>query len=483
MIIAGLPKSWYRLVVLVTLVYSVFIRLPNINRPLLDAHYFRQTQTATVVRNFTLTGIDLFHTRLDIFGTGKEQILLLEFPFYEAITGVFSFFTGFNDYTGRFISLLFGTASGLVLLSIVNKLFSNRLVGFFALVFFLFNPLNFYFQQAYLIESTVIFLHLLSFYLWQRYAEERKKSLLVTGSLVTALAFIHKVVYAPFLLLPILACLYYRSGKQEFRNFSWLPGILLSLLVLLGWQYYTDVTNLANGHANFTLGDPSQSLWNFGTFEERLDIRVWTARLVFIQNSVTKYLWPMFFVGIFFLIVKKVKKKSIIFSWLLSMIFYYIVLFRIQSHDYYFMLVLPVFSIIAGYGLSELAKLAKNKYLVTTVICFYISSFIYRSIHNSQMYFKIDGKMKDRLDTYNKVLKKEGNILFVFEKYDWNSVYTYYTNHKGIVMAIKDISADTIPKLAAKGYRYVVIDGVSPAGISGNYRKLIDKDNLVILEI
>ena len=488
-----------KLIVIIILVFSFFLRFQNINRPLLDAHYFRQTQTATVARNFYLSGIDFFHTKLDIFGDGKEKVLLLEFPFFQSIVTSLSPVLGFHDYVGRMVSLLFGLASGVILVLLTNKFFSNKYIGLAALIFFIFNPLNFYFHQAYMIESTVIFLHLLSVYFWFKYTEKNRNNWLILASLFTAIAAIHKIVYAPFLLIPIMSILYIKLGKQEFKKLRWLPGILFSIFILFTWLYYTDVTNLANGHSNFTLGDTSQSLWNFGTLNERFDVKGWISKLNFIQNSVTKYLWPIFFTGIFILIRKKEKAKSVVFAWLLAIVFYYLLLFRIQSHDYYFMLVLPIFSIIAAFGLSEVVRsvtdnvFAKQtaKYLYIVIIGIYLTLFSYKSIRNAQMYFKIDEDMLARLNTYKNAIKNPGNILFIFDQYDWNSAYTYFTGHKGIVVAAENVSAETIEQYINKEYKYVVIDGTTAVtkmnntfpDIFSKYKRLLSTDGMVIFSI
>lgn len=490
--------KWYWIIVTLVLIFSFLIRIHSIDRPLLDAHYFRQTQTATVARNFYLSGIDFFHTQLDIFGEGKEKVLLLEFPFYQTVVTLFSYILGFHDYVGRLVSLLFTIISGIFLVKLANNLTGDKKVGFGALVFFLFNPLNYYFQQAYMIESTVIFLYLFSLYLWIKYTEAKHSGWLISAAVITSLAFIHKNIYAPFLLLPVLGILYFRLKIAEFKKFRWLPGVLVSLFVLFAWQYYVNITNFQNGHSNFTLGDASQQLWNFGTIKERFDIQNWMQKLSFIQNSVTKYQWPMFLVGIILLIRKQVENKSILLIWLGSMLLYYLVLFRIQSHDYYFMLVTSIFSLMAAYGLVEFVKLlnnrlklVKNRLIPAFVILIYLSLFTFKSIQNSKLYFRIDNNMLFRLNTYNSVITGPGKILFVFPQYDWNSVYTYYTGRKGKVFAAKDITSGIIENAAKTGYKYVLVDGVESINEIRNnlkdlltgYNTLSIQDDLIILEI
>lgn len=487
---------WYWVIVAFVLILSLILRAKDITRPLLDAHYFRQTQTATVARNFYLSGIDFFHTKLDIFGDGKEQMLLLEFPFYQAAVTVFSYILGFHDYVGRLVALLFAALSGIFLVLLSNGLISDKKVSLAALIFFIFSPVNYYFQQAYMIESAVLFFHILSLYLWFKYAQSKSLYLRLTASVITAFAFVSKNVYAPFLLLPILGILYFKLGKKEFLKLSWLPGVLFAVLLLLIWQYRVDVSNLQNGHSNFTLGDTSQGLWNFGTLSDRFDINGWVLRLKFIQNSVTKYQWPVFLVGLMILLIKKFKSKHFLLFWLVSMFFYYLVLFRIQSHDYYFMLIMPVFSIIAAYGLVETVKLIfgrfnRVKQISFIIIAVYLFLFASKSIQNAGMYFRIDQSMVGRFKIYNSVMENPGNVIFVFPEYDWNSVYTYYTGRRGKVFAAKDITWDIISGHSKSGYHYAVVDGMDAVSTiktkdfytGGKYRQLYEDENILIMDI
>src|SRR3989344_5337350 len=92
---------FYKLVILTIIFLAVNVRLKNINQPLVDSHYFRQTQTATVVRNYNRHGIKIISPELDILGIGKEKVLILEFPFYQVIVASLSKIFGFSDSLGR----------------------------------------------------------------------------------------------------------------------------------------------------------------------------------------------------------------------------------------------------------------------------------------------------------------------------------------------------------------------------------------------
>ena len=65
----------YTFVVVVVMLFAYLVRVNHINLPLLNSHYFRQTQTATVAQNFYRDGTDLLHPKLDVFGIGNTGIL------------------------------------------------------------------------------------------------------------------------------------------------------------------------------------------------------------------------------------------------------------------------------------------------------------------------------------------------------------------------------------------------------------------------
>ncbi len=184
---------WHLLIFLI-IIFSVLVRLSNINLPLLDAHYFRQTQTATVARNFYYDGIDLLHPRIDIFGTGRGSVLVMEFPLYQTLVASLSYIVGFSDKVGRLISILFGIAGGLILMLLVKQLFKDRTLAVISMVFFLFTPLNIFFQQAFMIESTVVALHIFSLYSWVKFCDRKSNRWYVLSIITTTLAWLQKSV-------------------------------------------------------------------------------------------------------------------------------------------------------------------------------------------------------------------------------------------------------------------------------------------------
>lgn len=457
----------YLILVLFIVLISFFSRITNLTAPLLDAHYFRQTQTATVARNFFVDGVDFLHTRIDIFGVEESQILLLEFPFYQATVAVISHLTGFSDSIGRLISIFFAISSGVVLMLLIYRLFKDKNIALSAFVFFLFAPLNIFFQQTFMIESTVVGLHIFSLYAWIRYLEDQTNRWYICALLLTILAFLQKSVYAPFLAFPILFLGLSRDSKHF--KVKTILALTFAGLILIAWSLYVDQTNTLNGNSYFTSSNQGFRLWHFGTLLERFSLDIWKTRINAINGYITKLFLLAFLAGLGYLLRNFHKKYLFLLVWLISMISYYLIFFRIQSHDYYFMIILPVISIIASIGLVSfanfmsllLAKIYNKRLIFYSIIFLYLLVFSVKGYKNSKPYFSLDYNLRDDINIMKKELKENGNVIFVFDEYDWNSVYTYYLQRKGLAFAKINFNPNVLPKYQEQGYKYIIFYGVS----------------------
>lgn len=478
-------KIW-NILIFIIITSAILFRLKNINAPLLDAHYFRQSQTATVARNFFLDGIDLLHPRIDIFGIEGGQVLVLEFPFYQALVAVISYIIGYSDSIGRLVSIFFGISGGITLMLFVNRLFKDKKIALISLVFFLFTPLNIYFQQAFMIESTVVALHIFSLYAWLNYCENKSTKWYYLSVVITTLAFLQKSVYAPFLLLPIITIWYLKKGIKA-KN---ILGLLIGIFVLVVWQIYVDHTNTINGNSYFTSRNSGFRLWHFGLLSDRFSLEIWQQRILAILGNLTKlYILPLL-AGLFYLIRNHRKDNLVLISWLLSMTAYYLIFFRIQSHEYYFMIIIPIISIIAALGLNYIAGLLihilylkeKATLLVYPFITIYLLSFCIKGYQNSKPYFSLDLNTKKDIEIMNNAMTEKGHVIFVFSETDWNSVYTYYLKRKGIVLDKNNLNNKIIKKYKNQGYRYIVFYGIQDLDkVKAN--KIFDENNIRIFEI
>lgn len=444
-------------------------RLYHINNPLLDATNFRQAQTATVARNFYFNGINFFKTELDIFGKGKERYLTLEFPVYEATVTVLYKLFDLNVIWGRILSIIAGFIGAWYLYRLVYFHSKNRLISLFSSFFFLFAPLNMYYQRAYIMEPTVITFLLAGIYYFCLWVDKFDKRSYFLSILLLSLGLIQKIVYGPFWYLPM--GVYYLNKRKTIKRIitrELILFLIIQLIVVYLWQSHVNAINTINGHQYFTSSDPGQLEWNFGFLKDRFSWIMWKPRLNQVLDGII--LKP----GLVLLIAGlltgiTVSGAAFLYLWFLSVIIYFLTLFRIQSHDYYQMIMIPPFSVFMAIGtVSIVVGLEKNinKYLTlrsvkkyTAVILFTLicTLFIWRSWLHARWSFYYDPNWyRDLVMAGQSVPPNTWGVL-VNNGYDWNSVYTYYTDRKMFLVDAATVTPGDINKWQHEGYRFVMI--------------------------
>lgn len=456
----------------VIFLYSIFVRLQHLQAPLLNAHYFRQTQTATVARNFYRKGIDLLQPRLDVFGIGKNDVLVLEFPLFQAIVTIFYRIFGLHDYVGRLVAIIFSVVAGIFLCKILVNLTKEYIWTVSSVVFFLFAPVNIFFHQAYMVESSVIALHLVAVVLWMSYLKSQRFFLFLISVTVTSLAFVTKSIYAPVLLGTIISMglLFRRLNHKEVRLFF--TGIILSVFFLLLWQTYADSTNISNGHVYFASGNSGQLLWNVGTWQERFSLVVWRSRIHDVLAALSKPFVFFMLIGTFVSIARiKQSLCQLCLALLAISVGYYLIFFRIQSHIYYLSPILPYLSIIAGFGVYQstlfLLKLTKISWIAKVTITVMLLFFTIKAVRNTQPYFVIDYGMQRTLEKISSNLTTKGPDLLILSDPDWNSVYSYFLDRKLLYSGAQELYPEKLEYYRNGGYRYIIVDGL-PGVLSQN---------------
>lgn len=442
-------------------------RLYAITNPLIDAPNFRQTQTATVARNFYRNGINLFQTELDIFGIGNEKYLTLEFPLYEAIVTIFYKTFFFSEIWGRIVSVAAGFISGYYLYRLTKLVFRNNKLAIFSYLFFLFIPLNLYYQRAFLMESTVIAFLLSGIYYFCLWCETKKWQHYFLSMITLSLGFVQKGVYGPFWLLPMVVFYLKRYSFRKIFSTRLLLLFLIPLLSLFLWQWHVNLVNTANRQEYFTTTNISHLLWNFGTLEDRLSIKMWSDRLDLLLKGIFLKPGLLFFVlGIF--AIFKYSNSNFLYSWLFSAIIYFVTLFRIQSHNYYQMVMTPPIAILIAAGLLSIVQIVNkvlirinnsfdNTYITAFLLMIVFMTFAGRAWQNSRSSYDIDISWYRRMKEVGNSLPKNSYGILVNYGFDWNSVYTYHTDKKMLSVDAVKLTKEDITKWQSQGYSFIVI--------------------------
>jgi len=452
------------LILFIILIFLPF-RLYGITSPLVDATNFRQAQTATIALNFYKNGINLLKTELDIFGIGKERFLTLEFPLYEAIiTTLYKIFF-MSDMWGRVVSVIFGYIGGWYVYKIVHLILKKRSIAILSFFFFLVAPLNMLYHRDFMIETTVIAFHLAGLYHFCVWVKRNDTKHYLVSVIFLALGFMQKGVYGPFLIIPMTV---YYIGVRSFRNIfsmKFIAAIVIPLGLLLLWQQHVNNINTANGHEYFTSYNKAHLEWNFGTLADRFSTSLWQFRLNYLLSGV--FLKPGLFLFVIGLsILLRIDKSRFLSAWLLSQIIYFLTYFRIQSHNYYQMFIIPITSITMAIGLDHLSNgLSKigrtkqriGKYIYAIFTAIFCAFFLWRSWLHTRWDYVVDWNWYKRIVAVGNAVPGGSYGIFVTPGYDWNSVYTYYTKKKMMVVGAENVTEENIKNWKDLGYSFIVL--------------------------
>lgn len=437
-------------------------RLLFITDPLRHVNQFRQAQTATVALNFYYHGITPWRTELNIFGMGKERYLTLEFPLYESLISVLYHLFFISDLWGRVISVLAGAIGGWYLYLLVLLLTGKRYLSWFSAFFFFLAPINMFYQRDILIEPTIIATLLAGLYYGCLWVNNRRLLTWLVAVALLSLGFVQKGMYGPFW-LPVIG-IYALSQPKKKRSLFALAGLcFIPIVILFLWQHHVNVQNTANGQGYFSTNNLGHLDWNFGTWADRLSRPLWEFRLRNLLNGI--FLKPGLVLFLLGLVTQAGKKQMRIFYfWLLSEVAYYLLLFRIQSHINYEMVLVPVCSFFMAAGflwfirfVGRLGGVRASKRTIKLVVVIICSFLLFRSAASSRWDNEDDKNWYQRLQQVGQAVPKQSWGILVNPGGDWNSVYTYFTH-----LHLKEAPAETVTEAAVaqwqqEGYTYIIL--------------------------
>jgi hypothetical protein len=261
-----------------------------VDQPLLEAHGFRQTQTALTSYWMMRDGFRLAYETPVV---GSPWPIPFEFPLYQWIVAVVAVTTkaaGTSLSTsGRSVSFAFLVASLVPAAMIVRRLGLPSRVWLTFGALFLSSPLYLFWGRTFMIETaaTCLMLFALAYGLdvMRRVASW---ATLVLAFVWTTLALLQKIpttltVVAMLGIAWLVLGLRQDDRRRAFAWREWLkPAIAwgLPLAIAIAWNAYADAVKAQNPVAVWWTSW-RQMGWNFGTLEQRISMDLWTDVVLF----------------------------------------------------------------------------------------------------------------------------------------------------------------------------------------------------------
>lgn len=449
-------REWFILTVVVLL--GLAIRLYGISLPLLDSHQGRQTLTAMMARNLYEDNINIFCTRLDIFGN-RPGYIIMEFPLMHSITALLYTLFGVHDIIGRLVSVAFSMGAMFLMYCLARK-FLSIIGAFAALSLYAFSPMNIFFSRAFMPESSMMFFTVGSVYFILQYLENESFKRYLIAILFVALVCLAKPT-AGTVFIPIITAWFLKYKWNLLKLFDFWLYMLLTIAPFILWFTYAHYFNSINP-CPFGYGDSwVEQVRIHGITEHWLNPKFYT----FVGSSIILLLLtPLGFIGTTtgILCVETGAKRILLYSWLGAIVVYFYGLAGPNSgHIYYHLPLLPLAAIFFGFSVEwllskqkSIIQMLKKKAIFWLVISLTIITLTSYAV-GYYKYFKYmySNRIPYVLEVSDIIKKHTPGKRFVIENESGllTSVISYYSHSRAQGFTISESAIEDLECLRAQG--------------------------------
>jgi hypothetical protein len=426
-------------------VMSVVVRVQNLVSPLLEAHAFRQTQTAFTVWTFLREGVSWLHAQLPVYGPPWE--VPFEFPLFQAVAALVARATRLDvDPACRLTNLLFFYASAGVLYLICRKASARTGPAIAVVIVYLWSPFTILWSRASMIEYAAVTFALAYVYAilcWL--GDERRRAALVPlavafGCLGALVKITTMAITVPVLVAFIWDRFRRREGKPSRpARVAWVVAVALMLAVPVAvgqlWVTHTDHVKAASP-ATAWLSSDALRLWNYGPLGQRLLADEWAKIATRLGTLVLPYgaaALPL----IAFAFWRKYSRaeRLVLGSMLAGALFPILLFFNLYAvHDYYLSAISPFLAVLAGYGLhacfSRLPHRVATGVLTTVVL---LASLWGAKDYVSPAYVVTYDAPICQFGLMIRTVTPPNRHVLVSDTGDWDPTILYYARRKGLM--------------------------------------------------
>ncbi len=196
----------------IAILIGTFLRLININTPIVGIHSWRQADTAAMARHFALENTPIWLPQIDWAGATKGFVES-EFPIFPYLLGNIYKLFGINEWIGRGLSILFSVLT-IILIVRVGTILLDPISGWWGGIFFALMPISTFYGRTLQAESFLILLSAISIERILTWKKNRDILDLIISWGCFVLACLIKVLPFIWLTPPILFILLYPNQLE-----------------------------------------------------------------------------------------------------------------------------------------------------------------------------------------------------------------------------------------------------------------------------
>jgi hypothetical protein len=370
------------IVAIIISVEAVAIRIIDINQPFIDERSCRQSDVASIARNYLRNGFDFAQPQIDWAG-GEAGYVGTEFPILPFTAAICYKFLGAHEWIGRLQSLIFFAVSLPFFFLLVREVFGAAAAGW-ALFFYSFAPLNIMASRCFMPDAPSLSLAIIGLNLFFRWTGKGRSAWLFLAAIAISLALLIKlssaVIAAPIAYLAVAVV----CDRRPFLSKNKTCGGLIPPLQLL--LLFATIALLPSALWYWHGYEIAQKFYPhhfFGAGGIRIESLAWYWKIA--QRTIASGLTP----GLFLLtilgigIASSMRTARIFYWWLLAMVVFVIAVGYGNRHPWYQLPFVPIAAAFAGltceYFGSRLGARFSSRCVFIFVIgaSFALLSFIY----------------------------------------------------------------------------------------------------------
>ncbi len=260
---------------------SLLVLASSWHLPILEAHAFRQTQTAISSYWMSTTANWLAYPTPVL---GAPWSIPFEFPLFQAIVLSTSSALPLNlDQAGRLISWLFALATLVPLRHCLRQITGKERLADTVCLIFLLSPLYLFWSRTFMIESTALFFSVAFLALAVEYWHSPRRAVLVAMFVAACLGALIKITTffgLGFATALFLLSRFYVERRSDGvvqllrRSLPIAGAVFVALLMTAAWIHYGDVQKSKTiwGHL---LTSQNLATWNYGNWEQKTSSVYW----------------------------------------------------------------------------------------------------------------------------------------------------------------------------------------------------------------
>jgi hypothetical protein len=327
---------------------SLLVHAKGLTAPLLDYHFHRQVNTASIARGYWRNGLPIQEPRIDWEG-GEDRLAATELPVYMWAYGKLWPVAGLGEKWGRLISVAASLLTALLLFAFFDAELGREAAFWGASIFSLL-PVEVYFGRTVQPEATALLALVGALFFWSRSLEAGRPWGAWAGAVFCAFIAVGlKLPYA-HLLVPLAGLTWRKLGRKATADWRMYAAGLASMGGVIAWYLHARrgvyvVPTHADEYTKLLSYARIPYFIQFQIFSRFPEVVMTYAGVVFLAIGARRVLWE--------------KRDPFWLSWFAGVVAHLFAMSGYShSHEYTALPLAPVAAGLIGVGVARLREQA-----------------------------------------------------------------------------------------------------------------------------